>query len=870
MKKILNTIIESIVNEELSPSPKMDGMKIKKHHQKMWAEDLELPPHENVSDVKMPFPVVDFPDHTIAGECTVFLNHGVLKDERDVSEHVLGIKLNNPHLYATQYDLHLDMEQLKNHLETNKKLPIVVGFPNGVLLIQDGHHRLAIQKLIGQDEAKVTLYVLNDWTDLEPDTEEWIKELGPKMSEMNAIGGGGVSATSAGGAWGSNKDAHELMWKEEAIGKRVEHGPTYFQMGSSLPDNLYNQKNGKPSRDPGMMGLAESLALYENLLSEAKIDDVKKRYPNFSNCISLFKDVKPKYLDWVGKQISLGGGLTNEKLEEIFATDEIAKDAVLTYVENKIQLLKKFDEFSELGLIQNKDIGRYKNWDDLKNLISSHESKYNERQKQKIEKKSAIKIYEDNNYLLVQPTSKEASQYYGKNSKWCISATESHNYYDDYSSRGIKFVFLIDKNKNDKDAVAYNPEIVTENILGFEIFDSGDNPITYERLKTKYPDNIIKKLEDFTGIGKSFNILFQNDKCYVYSPKTYPDEVSIQFTNNVKKMFVIIKRVDDLGKTRFAFNKRYEELGQVVQDEADEYEIKKALARVGNNIIKILNSYFNEQVFIDPIDLIHDMGNSGWSNDQIRELKRNLVISKISAEQVTSGLAKQAHESIQPFIEQKIKVDDYIRALHIFDNINKIFNGFLANTGWEQPGFNDLKTILESADWLLTKIDSVELFELTETAPESIPVLKNMMIKNLNSIKNELIEYFNIKRKSPLAEHKETLKKLIENIINEELTNISENYYHGTVVDLQPGEYLLPPNDTNNISEKGRKKNLDRVFFTKDLGSAKIYAGRAKHSLGGQPKVYLIEPEGQLDTVNAQPGSTVFMAPKAKVVKRIM
>ena len=32
---------------------------------------------------------------------------------------------------------------------------------------------------------------------------------------------------------------------------------------------------------------------------------------------------------------------------------------------------------------------------------------------------------------------------------------------------------------------------------------------------------------------------------------------------------------------------------------------------------------------------------------------------------------------------------------------------------------------------------------------------------------------------------------------------------------------------TGRLSEEGRKKNLDRVFFTSSIGSARIYAGRA-------------------------------------------
>lgn len=41
---------------------------------------------------------------------------------------------------------------------------------------------------------------------------------------------------------------------EEYIGKK--NGVRYYQMGGSLPDNLYNRdEDGKPTRDPGVPGL---------------------------------------------------------------------------------------------------------------------------------------------------------------------------------------------------------------------------------------------------------------------------------------------------------------------------------------------------------------------------------------------------------------------------------------------------------------------------------------------------------------------------------------------------------------------------------------------------------------------------------------
>lgn len=80
----------------------------------------------------------------------------------------------------------------------------------------------------------------------------------------------------------------------------------------------------------------------------------------------------------------------------------------------------------------------------------------------------------------------------------------------------------------------------------------------------------------------------------------------------------------------------------------------------------------------------------------------------------------------------------------------------------------------------------------------------------------------------------------------------NEAFYHGTTQKFKPGDIVKPPSETSIISEKGRKKNLDKVFFTKDIGSAKIYAGRAKNSLGGVPRVYEIKPIGPVTEINTK------------------
>lgn len=85
-------------------------------------------------------------------------------------------------------------------------------------------------------------------------------------------------------------------------------------------------------------------------------------------------------------------------------------------------------------------------------------------------------------------------------------------------------------------------------------------------------------------------------------------------------------------------------------------------------------------------------------------------------------------------------------------------------------------------------------------------------------------------------------------------------YYHGSSSALGIQHQLLPPSVTGVIQEVGRKKNLDKVFFTKDIGSARIYAGRAVRRFGGDPIVYRAIPMGDVEEIQSAPGTTVYSA----------
>ena len=75
-------------------------------------------------------------------------------------------------------------------------------------------------------------------------------------------------------------------------------------------------------------------------------------------------------------------------------------------------------------------------------------------------------------------------------------------------------------------------------------------------------------------------------------------------------------------------------------------------------------------------------------------------------------------------------------------------------------------------------------------------------------------------------------------------------FFHGSSTISDSDFMLLPPNNTGIIQEKGRKKNLDKVFFTMDKGTANIYAGRSLNQNGGIKKIFRVIPIGEIYKIN--------------------
>ena len=211
---------------------------------------------------------------------------------------------------------------------------------------------------------------------------------------------------------------------------------------------------------------------------------------------------------------------------------EILKNALATIQQRAERLADRlilFDKGTEMGMVKG-GIDQYKPEDSdgieaFETLVNSIQRKVKEAEMMKRYEKTAKEtsdiVADEEDYMMVRPNSEEASCYYGRGTRWCISATQAQNYFNQYTGQGKVFYFVnfhhlskLDIQKTDianfkKLALVYsNDPGQYGEFEPEEVFDMSDDEIGAGGLRDAVMHNLVakalKSMPDYEDYVKKF------------------------------------------------------------------------------------------------------------------------------------------------------------------------------------------------------------------------------------------------------------------------------------------------------------------------------------------------------------------------------
>ena len=145
-------------------------------------------------------------------------------------------------------------------------------------------------------------------------------------------------------------------------------------------------------------------------------------------------------------------------LIESIILDESFKDAERIFtdvsgnqkeVSNYIALFKELAKRNKIQGME-KDISRWikAGWVEFKEFVDSKKEVQSKSEVKSVQKKDSIRVYQDEEKIVVIPLTKESSIHYGRNTQWCTSATENTNYFPNYFYiNGITLFYVLFKKR---------------------------------------------------------------------------------------------------------------------------------------------------------------------------------------------------------------------------------------------------------------------------------------------------------------------------------------------------------------------------------------------------------------------------------------
>ena len=320
-----------------------------------------------------------------------------------------------------------------------------------------------------------------------------------------------------------------------------------------------------------------SLLSEEQLLIEGRIEDVKKKYPRIPKIIDYLVRRDPsgnqKYLAWAAKQTEAarqyraqhtppGTGLDVAQIESSWVPE----------LTDKIEKFHKWNQrMPKFGF--SKDINSYKDYESLRNAVNKVEEEDTQATKRAEEKRAALSeaevIDDTEDYFIVRPMSTQASCFFGRSTQWCISAKQSHNYFDSYTSEGKMFYFVFLKhvdptNKYKKLAFVLDNEYDLESV-----FDAEDTELDSGEITEAFVQNLLNQA---TAEGAWMAYLW-------YDSNRFADEVTKEdvalYNQALERLEIDLPPTpeDEKSKHDYEWVTRFERANEKIREQAEAVQI---------------------------------------------------------------------------------------------------------------------------------------------------------------------------------------------------------------------------------------------------------------------------------------------------------
>ena len=205
------------------------------------------------------------------------------------------------------------------------------------------------------------------------------------------------------------------------------------------------------------------------------------------------KDDVQKYIGWLVTKY----GVIKDTGHIALDNDKMYADTdgAIWNLSSALNALHDYESYIRRNIIKGKDadFGR-KTFKEIVDLNKPASEVVSRSQEKEMAKAGASIVLEDDDFFIVRPDTAEASCLFGRQTRWCISATKGQNYFDQYTSEGKVFYFLRNENlpeyhKLKKMAFVYDQDSIDTGDP-YEIYDAEDTQIDMDEVRDGIKENI--------------------------------------------------------------------------------------------------------------------------------------------------------------------------------------------------------------------------------------------------------------------------------------------------------------------------------------------------------------------------------------------